>query len=193
MSSFAFKHPVISFESKGIDIPKIISRVYDFWDKNLDNTTLVNGHQIREVQDDEVIQEEANKILQQCIVPAVQAYVDTLTDSKFDFGIGIHVSNIWINVAEPGSYHRLHVHGNSHLHAVYYLQTAENCGDIILTNPYMTGLESLFHSSNNCVSLTAARGRGFLFSSNLAHQVDVNRSDADRISLAFEIKLTTVQ
>lgn len=63
MSSFAFMHPVIGFTSSGLDIGRVINRVYDFWDKKIENETIVNGHQLRDVHEDPVINEEFGKAL----------------------------------------------------------------------------------------------------------------------------------
>jgi len=194
MSNFAFVQPIIAFESPSVDVKLIVRRLYEFWNKELDNTTMVNGHQVRLIHQDEVIAPELNKLLQEGITNSVKEYVDALNiNQEEEFFTSIHISNVWANVAEPGSYHRTHIHGNSHLNGIFYLQVPEESGETFIVNPYPTGLETIMKTPNSSVSLSAKSGLGYLFSSALPHYTDVNRSDADRISIVFEVKLDTIR
>jgi len=198
MSNFAFIQPIVQFESPSVDIKKIVDRVYDFWDKNIDNTTMQGGYQLRLVNHEngkvnELFVPEINALLQEGITTGVENYIATLNiEQKEEFSTKIWITNVWINIATPGSYHRTHIHGNSHLNGIFYLQVPENSGETFVVNPYPTGVESILKTPNSSISLSARRGVGYIFSSSLPHYTDPNHSESDRISLAFEIKLDTI-
>ena len=70
--NFAFIQPIVQFESPSVDIKKIVDRVYDFWDKNIDNTTMQGGYQLRLVNHEngkvnELFVPEINALLQEGI------------------------------------------------------------------------------------------------------------------------------
>lgn len=192
MSSFAFVHPVIGFTGPSFDIGVVVNRVYDFWEKKIENETIVNGHQLRDVHKDPIINQEFGKLFKESIVPAVNAYVTSISLEKEKRTCSINASQVWINVAEPGSFHHLHVHGHSHLTGIFYLAAEDGSGNLMLQNPYLTGIESLFHTNNIVCPLIPSPGQGYLFASNLPHRVDVNNSGYNQISLCFSIELNNV-
>ena len=97
----------------------------------------------------------------------------------------------WMVKSTPLQESGWHVHGNSVFSGVVYLDVSENCGNIwfrkeeLLTGILQPGIEHetvynyLFHS------ITPAKGLLILFPSFLFHKVDVNRSNSDRYSIAF--------
>lgn len=198
MSKFTFVQPIIQFESPSVDIKKIVDRVYDFWDKNIRNETLDSGgYQIRLIEKetghvDGIVAPEINTLLQEGISNAVTEYVRALNvRSEESDSTKIWIRNVWFNVSPPGTRHKTHIHGGTHLHGIFYLQAPEDSGETIVVNPNKTGLENVFPTANSDVNLIARRGLGYLFSSMLPHYTDPNHSDADRISLSFTIQLDT--
>ena len=71
----------------------------------------------------------------------------TITDSVNNFATSLKlpkqkIDNIWINVNGYRDYNQEHLHPNSHLSGVYYIQTHKDCGDIEFSNPYKDMIES---------------------------------------------------
>lgn len=99
--------------------------------------------------------------------------------------------NAWINIAEPGMYQEYHIHPNNHFSAVVYLQTAPECGNIVFKN--QSGFLDMFElnitenrpSNFQTCSYTPEDLKVLMFRSNLMHMVEKNKSDKDRISVAF--------
>lgn len=102
----------------------------------------------------------------------------------------------WANVHPKGSYHTRHIHpATIHLSGVYYIQAPENCGDIVFHDlSRFLGLwgnvpETLEQTNHNACSLAVKPEAGLcvLFPGYLMHEVETNRSEEDRIGLAFNI------
>ncbi|PYS25170.1 MAG: hypothetical protein DMF72_02510 [Acidobacteria bacterium] len=101
----------------------------------------------------------------------------------------------WANIHPTGSYHTRHLHPASiHLSGVYYIKAPDNCGDIIFHDlPRFLGLwdapETLESTGHNAFSLSVKPEPGLcvLFPGYLMHEVETNRSDGDRVGLAFNI------
>lgn len=101
----------------------------------------------------------------------------------------------WANINFPGCSNKLHNHPGSHWSGVYYLHCPNASGDISFLDPRMganmssarSALLDLF--SNNWESITPSAGMAVVFPSWLYHSVGTNLSDADRISIAFNIAL----
>ena len=101
----------------------------------------------------------------------------------------------WANIHPKGSYHTRHIHpATIHLSGVYYIQAPENCGNIIFHDlPRFLGLwaapETLELTDHNAFSLSVKPEPGLcvLFPGYLMHEVETNRSDDDRVGIAFNI------
>jgi len=102
------------------------------------------------------------------------------------------------NFNGPGGFHRLHNHAGSLVSGVYYCHVPENCGNIRLHNPHklmQVNVEPpLMGDAGNAASVfyTSIQpqvGRMYLFPGWLAHEVEPNRSNAERVSIAFNVSL----
>jgi uncharacterized protein (TIGR02466 family) len=111
------------------------------------------------------------------------------------------LTNFWYNVHQKGSYNAPHTHPGSFLSAVYYVKAESGSGDIIFTNP--NSLICFFWSSllekkenetvpHGSVSYKAESGKLIIFPAWLEHEVEENKSDANRISIAFNINLQDI-
>lgn len=114
------------------------------------------------------------------------------------FGINnpdVSVTDAWINIAKPGNYQEYHLHPNSHFSLAYYLQSSENCGNIIFRSPEAnTDMYPLAVDENNGLnyktcSYVPQNNRLIIFRSNLLHMVEKNMSDADRISISMNFNV----
>ena len=105
----------------------------------------------------------------------------------------------WININKPGNYNVKHVHPTNNLSGVLWIKCSENCGDIVFDSPH--NFESFleiksytddFKKSNNIddsYHFYPTEGRMIIFPSYLMHQVKENKSNEDRISVSFNIRL----
>lgn len=85
---------------------------------------------------------------------------------------------VWYNINVPGSYNRSHHHVDPYnpepkTSGVYYISAPENSGDLVFTE------------SNERYEPSA--GRLIYFHPTTWHAVDVNFSDENRISMAFNL------
>jgi uncharacterized protein (TIGR02466 family) len=101
------------------------------------------------------------------------------------------LTNIWININQPGSINKEHIHPRSSLSGVFYL-TKNNSSIIFSRNHDIPWFHLRNLNSNNRtkhsfyeVSYTPQQGQFIIFPSWLTHRVQPNQSDCDRISIAF--------
>ena len=105
----------------------------------------------------------------------------------------------WININKPGDHNITHTHPKNDLSGVLWIKCSENCGDIEFENPsvFQTFQEinsytDDFKNKNNIYPayyFPPIEGRVIIFPSYLMHQVKENKSNEDRISVSFNIRL----
>ena len=105
----------------------------------------------------------------------------------------------WINVNKPGDYNIKHTHPTSDLSGVLWVKAPENCGNIVFDSPFAfqthNEVESYtdefrnLNNYNHCHYFNPIEGRILVFPSHLQHHVLHNKSEEDRISVSFNIKL----
>ena len=106
----------------------------------------------------------------------------------------------WININKPGDYNIKHVHPTNHLSGVLWIKCLENSGDIVFDSPnnFESFLENKsydddFKKSNfidDSYHCYPTEGRMIVFPSHLQHHVQENKSNEDRISVSFNIRLS---
>jgi uncharacterized protein (TIGR02466 family) len=103
----------------------------------------------------------------------------------------IKCNEAWVNVAMKGDYQEVHNHPKHHFSAVYYINTPNNCGNIMFKRE-----ESMFplEASNALANISfcqyaAEATKLLIFPSTLQHLVKANKSDEPRISLALNFIL----
>jgi len=105
----------------------------------------------------------------------------------------------WYNINKKGSYNIKHNHPDSHLSGVLWLKAPSNCGNIVFESPHNFSSyveiksyseEFLNDSACDCSHhYEPVEGKVLIFPSSLYHKVEPNKSDEDRISTSFNIKL----
>ena len=105
----------------------------------------------------------------------------------------------WININKPGDYNIKHVHPTNNLSGVLWIKCLENSGDIVFDSPnnFESFLENKsydedFKKSNfidDSYHCYPTEGRMIVFPSHLQHHVQENKSNQDRISVSFNIRL----
>ena len=106
----------------------------------------------------------------------------------------------WKNINEPGNFNLPHSHPRSHLSGVLWIKIPKNSGNIVFESPEIFNRyqeldsysdESKFDSNNYMTYyFTPKEGNVLIFSSNLQHEVNENKSNEDRISYSFNVTLT---
>lgn len=99
--------------------------------------------------------------------------------------------NYWTNINEPGSRNVMHDHRLHHYVAVYYLQ-GKDTGDITWHNP-MNVLESCHPHAPfmHKFAYEPMDGDLLVWPAWMPHETAVNRSDQQRINVAFNIRFQT--
>ena len=103
------------------------------------------------------------------------------------------INNAWININNNINIDSAHCHPGYVFSAVYYINTNDNCGDLIFINPDK-GLCHSIHpalvenfnllTSHNYRTIPKA-GTLIIFPSHLEHYVQANISNSLRVSIAF--------
>ena len=107
----------------------------------------------------------------------------------------------WVNINKPGNYNVKHNHPGVDLAGVLWIKCPENCGEIAFDNPTdfqshneINSYTSDFTNQNNlhhCYLFYPTEGRILVFPSHLNHLVKQNKSNEDRISVSFNIRLNS--
>jgi uncharacterized protein (TIGR02466 family) len=126
--------------------------------------------------------------------------IDTATKSIMKFlRVGydaFEVTACWANIYAVRAAHRAHSHPNNYLSGVYYVSTRTGADTINFHDPRIqTGIirppvTELTSGNTDEVVVRVHNGTLLLFPSFLQHSVDPNQSDADRVSISFNIMFT---
>jgi len=107
----------------------------------------------------------------------------------------------WVNINKPGDYNIKHNHPSNALAGVLWIKCPEDCGVIVFDTP--TSFQSHneinsyvdnFRKQNNVFHsyyFNPTEGRMLIFPAHLNHHVKENKSNEDRISVSFNIRLSS--
>lgn len=94
--------------------------------------------------------------------------------------MGLPMDEFWFNIARPGESTGWHDHKDrSVLSGVYYLKVPDNAGDILFRKRDKDKIVEW--------NIRSETGKLILFYSNIEHSVTINKSNHDRISIAFNL------
>jgi uncharacterized protein (TIGR02466 family) len=103
----------------------------------------------------------------------------------------IYITHSWINYTKKGQHHHLHMHPNSIISGVYYIDTDPMHDVIIFSNPKKT-FESIRilpenwnHFNSDEWHVPVLPNMLVMFPSSLYHEVPQVQSERTRVSLAF--------
>lgn len=105
----------------------------------------------------------------------------------------VEITACWANIYARGASHRIHNHPNNFLSGVYYVKTGSGADTINFHDPRnQTGVirppvTRLTAENADQVVVTVHNGALLLFPSYLQHSVDPNQSDAERVSVSFNV------
>lgn len=108
-----------------------------------------------------------------------------------------YITNMWAHVTKKGHRHAAHIHPNSYLSGIVYLQTPINCGNTIFLDPRCgaTIIHPDFNEENyfnmNAFIHKPVKGSMLIWNSWLPHMVDqASETDVNhRIVIAFNIMI----
>lgn len=101
----------------------------------------------------------------------IQPFYATLVE----FFAGYKITRAWFNVNGPGHSNRSHRHHVGETSAVLYLQVPPNSGRIV------------FQEHRTFTPIDPVPGKLIMFSSDILHSVEENKSQENRISMAFNL------
>jgi uncharacterized protein (TIGR02466 family) len=136
---------------------------------------------------------EAFRPLVACIDEAARSVLDHLKVGHKGFAI----TGCWATVNAPNAGHRVHSHPNNYLSGVYYVQTQEGADTIDFHDPrpqigiLCPPVTELTAENTDQVVVKVHDGTMLIFPAWLPHSVDPNRSDRLRVSISFNIMLSS--
>jgi uncharacterized protein (TIGR02466 family) len=131
----------------------------------------------------------------------VKEILDRAEDLKSIIGFkkdySFYLSNLWINISQTSAFNRPHIHSDSILSGVYYVDCNADSGSIVFLHPSIaqkilineSTVDSFTKFSASTNFVTPGIGRLVLFPSWLEHYVEPNLSTDERISIAFNISI----
>jgi uncharacterized protein (TIGR02466 family) len=107
------------------------------------------------------------------------------------------ITGCWANISSRHARHETHTHPNNFLSGVYYVQTQEGADTITFVDPRIqahvitpTTTESTPGGTGKA-RLRVTDGTLVIFPAWLAHGVEANMSDRERISVTFNIMFSS--
>ena len=131
----------------------------------------------------------------------LQGINKTLGSSNvFKSNTKIKILNLWVNINQKGNLNSKHLHPRSDLSGVFWIKAPKNSGNLRLYSPHTydhaAQIQYFSEEFKNKAQIKASyeinpsAGSLILFPSSIYHDVAISRSDEDRISCAFNIKIS---
>ena len=121
---------------------------------------------------------------------AIKTYVDTFNPTN---SIEFYITQSWLNITEKNQYHHRHIHPNSIISGVFYLSCIDN--DKIQFHMHehqamnfllnVFDIENYNENNSHTVWYWVEPLDLVLFPSHLIHDVPINETDQQRMSLSF--------
>ncbi|MEM7749710.1 MAG: TIGR02466 family protein [Pseudomonadota bacterium] len=106
------------------------------------------------------------------------------------------LDSIWVNILEPGGAHSAHIHPNSVISGTYYVDIYGDSSAIRFEDPRLAmmmaappRLANAAMDNRTFIDIKPKTGMLLLWESWLRHEVPVNLSNNDRISISFNLSL----
>jgi len=109
----------------------------------------------------------------------------------------VEITGCWANVLATGAVHKAHSHPNNFLSGAYYVRTHSGGDTINFHDPRAQAsvirppVLELTSENTDQVVVKVQNGTLLLFPAYLPHSVDVNTSEAERISLSFNLMFSS--
>ena len=192
-TNLLFPVPIHQFDVNGFDEIKndLIDYAYDLKNKEPEGV-LISNQGGWQSSDFSVNNED--DILHYFIINCLAGF--PVIDESFNIKV-----DAWININKPGDYNIKHNHPGVDLAGVLWIKCPEDCGVIVFDSP--TGFQSHneinsyndnFKNQNNLFhsyQFDPTEGKILIFPAHLNHHVKENKSKEDRISVSFNIRLSS--
>ena len=125
----------------------------------------------------------------------IQKYVEDVI-CPLNKSLEFYITQSWLNVNKPNTAHEVHVHNNSLISGVYYFTNdslirfrnpTPQHKQVIHIEPDPTSLNLWNSFMRDHATLISKEKTLILFPSWLQHEVPINTSSSDRISIAFNV------
>lgn len=106
----------------------------------------------------------------------------------------LKLTDSWVNIHGHGHSQEPHVHPNNVISGVYYVAKPENSGNFILHSPFKYQMlqapttEATPYTART-IPIPGHAGLLVMFQSFTEHSVQANKSNADRISISFNLTM----
>jgi len=123
--------------------------------------------------------------------------VDTSSQimKQLDYDVeGLMITDMWANVLKSNEHHPMHTHSNNFLSGTYYLHSDQGAS-IVFHDPrpaadvIVPRKKQDTPNNSSLLSYASKTNRAIIFPSWLPHQVQQNKSDNKRISIAWNIQI----
>ena len=192
-TNLLFPVPIHQFDVNGFDEirDKLIDYAYDLKKREPEGVSISN-HGGWQSPDFSVNNED--DVLHYFIINCLAGF--PVIDESFNIKV-----DAWININKPGDYNIKHNHPGVDLAGVLWIKCPEDCGVIVFDSP--TGFQSHneinsyndnFKNQNNLFhsyQFDPTEGKILIFPAHLNHHVKENKSNEDRISVSFNIRLSS--
>ena len=162
------------------DLSKELSHVKNIKLRNQTNQTLST-----QSLDTFILDKSEFKEISEFINSILKFYMRNILKCKDE----LIITQSWLNVTKKEQLHHDHFHPNSIISGVFYLRNDKNHPPIQFRRPSVFGFQLEAIENNNFNSetylLPADSGELLLFPSSLYHSVLCNKTDEDRVSIAF--------
>ena len=136
-----------------------------------------------------------DKIIQSLIEDCKNLVIDFASEFGIKKSVDeLECNDFWFNIGENGSYQEYHMHPRSDFSLVYYVQTNTDSGNIVfqdtssLSDSFPLVTDALTYASYRTCYYTPKDSLVLIFRSNLAHMVEKNMSNEDRVSIAMNFR-----
>jgi uncharacterized protein (TIGR02466 family) len=129
-------------------------------------------------------------------------YICSNIENSLIYACNLKLVSMWININQKGNYNKCHCHPGATLSGVFWIKTPDNCGNLVLRSDkdysehelldsISEGLPEKYNYYSSFV-FTPKEGSMVLFPSHILHDVEMNESESDRISIAFNLKFVDI-
>lgn len=155
------------------------------------NTKMRSRH-LGYISEDQQVLDKTPNTLQQ-IMTKTDSFVEML-----GFNLNLRVTSSWVNLHEGGGMGRNHIHANSIISGVLFLDTPPNSGKFHVMNPANNGTR-LFSThiqpdkssvnvyNTEYYAIEPVTGQCIMFPSYLSHMVGENMTEESRWTVAFNL------
>ena len=126
------------------------------------------------------------KSLKNIFEKCIKEYVKRTYDPKND--IQFPITQSWLNITGKDMYHHIHQHPNSFFSGVFYLKTLPNDRIEFQSEDIFSAMFDIEHYNefnSKMQWINIEKHDLLLFRSSLSHNVPINKTTDDRISLSF--------